>query len=180
MPVEILTFEKMVLKDIESLSTKRSYVKFNLTYDENIGLKDLREKHDIVIKAAVKGGGIVSQDIKDYQHEILRQLSDKNCYKEINADPTKQLRAEILELTTRGLDLGHDKVSRALCVISTNIGYMGPARIPLQACDAHERSGPDGEPSLHGPSAFSGIIPLPFDNGRLYTVIGSPMDQSLN
>ncbi|KAJ1107877.1 hypothetical protein NDU88_005264 [Pleurodeles waltl] len=75
---------------------------------------------------------------------------------------------------------GHDKVSRALCVVSTNIGYTGPARTPLQVRDAHELSGPDGEPSLHGPSAFSGIIPLPFDNGRLYTVIGSPKDQSLN
>ncbi|KAJ1128634.1 hypothetical protein NDU88_007009 [Pleurodeles waltl] len=63
-----------------------NYVKYNLSYEENLALK---KKHDIAIKAADKGGGIVLQDLKDYKHEILSQLSDKNCYREIGSDPMK-------------------------------------------------------------------------------------------
>ncbi|KAJ1200644.1 hypothetical protein NDU88_004465 [Pleurodeles waltl] len=81
MPVEILTFEKMVLKDVETLSKGRDYTRFNLTYEENMALQDLKQRRDVVIKAADKGGGIVLQDIDNYKREIRRQLSDQDCYK---------------------------------------------------------------------------------------------------
>ncbi|KAJ1159325.1 hypothetical protein NDU88_011992 [Pleurodeles waltl] len=105
MPVEILTFEKMVLKDVETLSKEMNYIKFNLTYGENMALQGLKQRRDVIIKAADKGGGIVLQDIDNYKQEILRQLSDQDCYKISTIDPTKQLSKEILELTTKGFDL---------------------------------------------------------------------------
>ncbi|KAJ1219193.1 hypothetical protein NDU88_006764 [Pleurodeles waltl] len=103
---EILTFEKMVLKDVETLSKGRNYTRFNFTYEENMALQGLKQRRDVVIKAADKVGGIVLQDIGNYKQEILRQLSDQDCYKTSTTDPTKQLSKEILELTTKGFDLG--------------------------------------------------------------------------
>ncbi|KAJ1119719.1 hypothetical protein NDU88_007904 [Pleurodeles waltl] len=77
MPNDILVLEKPVMKDIKTLSGKRKYVKYNLTFDEYIAINSLKKTSEIIIKAADKSGDMVIQDISDYRNEILTQLNDE-------------------------------------------------------------------------------------------------------
>ena len=58
-------------------------------------LKDLMERHDIIICKAVNGGAVVIMDVKDYIQEAERQLSDEKFYKKLPTNPTS-LHAELV------------------------------------------------------------------------------------
>ena len=49
----------------------------------------MKNRTDIVIKPADKGGALVIMNSKDYLKEGLRQLNDTNYYEKLNKDPTE-------------------------------------------------------------------------------------------
>ena len=51
-------------------------------------MKNLKDREDIVITNADKGGAVVILNKDDYQKEATRQLSDKSSYKKLASDPT--------------------------------------------------------------------------------------------
>lgn len=84
----ILTFERLVLKNLQRIEADRAKVKHNLMRQQRILLKELGEDSSIVIKPANKGGGIVILDRAVYKSEALRQLNDQTSYLRIDQDPT--------------------------------------------------------------------------------------------
>ena len=55
-------------------------IRWNLSKDEKVALKDLSKRHDIIITNAGKGGAVVVMDLNDYIREAKRQLNDpRNC-----------------------------------------------------------------------------------------------------
>ena len=78
----------------------------NLSDGERVALKNLRQKPDIVIKPADKGGAVVVQNIDDYIKEGERQLTDSTFYQHLPSDPTmvNNQRIDLLleSLHTRG------------------------------------------------------------------------------
>ena len=62
----------------------------NLTNNEVEAIRSLRERDDIVIKKADKGGAVVVWDKELYIREGLRQLADENFYKQLDSNDTDQ------------------------------------------------------------------------------------------
>ncbi len=58
----------------------------NMSNDEYKAINSLSQNHQITIKKADKGSNIVVMDTKDYIHEGLRQLSDKESYEGTDED----------------------------------------------------------------------------------------------
>ena len=62
----------------------------NLNKKEIQALNDLKERDDIVITNADKGGAIVISDVQDYVKEANRQLSNKKHYQKLPTNPTTE------------------------------------------------------------------------------------------
>ena len=80
--------EKELLVDEYNNCNKRKPPRSNLTNEERTALNSLKQRTDIIISAADKGGAIVIQDIHDYIKEANRQLNDESTYKQVPEDPT--------------------------------------------------------------------------------------------
>ena len=105
-PVEVLTFEKMVLKDLTTIQNTFQFVPYNISLDERKALNELKSETNLIIKPADKGGGIVLQNRDDYTSEILQQLNNTEHYIRLPKDPTSDIQSEIQKLTSAGRDSG--------------------------------------------------------------------------
>ena len=77
------------VKDEVKNWSKKKPTRDNLTKSEREALNNLKNRTDIVIKPADKGGALVIMNSKDYLKEGLRQLNDTNYYQKLNKDPTE-------------------------------------------------------------------------------------------
>ena len=64
--------------------------KKNLNKKEREVLEALKNRTDIIITNADKGGALVINDVKAYLSEANRQLSNKDHYKKLNYNPTSE------------------------------------------------------------------------------------------
>lgn len=55
-PAEILTFEKMVLKDFEQLKQTKAFIPYNISSTEKKAIETLKGLDSLIIKSADKGG----------------------------------------------------------------------------------------------------------------------------
>lgn len=85
----VKTFIEAITNDIEKLPDTNVKRKYNLTKAERQALEELKERNDIIITNADKGGAVVIQDTKDYVEEANRQLNDTNFYKRCERDLTE-------------------------------------------------------------------------------------------
>ena len=60
----------------------------NLSKKEEKAMNDLKNRENIVICRADKGGAVVITDVDDYVSEANRQLSDQRFYKKVEENPT--------------------------------------------------------------------------------------------
>ena len=79
----------------------------NLTKEERIGMRTLRENPQITIQKADKGSAVVVMNTTDYLREGYRQLQDEQFYQKIPEDITNKISNNILEHLTemRSLNL---------------------------------------------------------------------------
>ena len=85
----VQTFIEASSNDIETEKVKEvKLAKRNLTSEEITALNQLKNRDDIVISNADKGGAVVIQDIKEYLREAKKQLKSTENYKENIKDPT--------------------------------------------------------------------------------------------
>ena len=83
-------FQRSIKQEI--LKSKPKKVKHNnLSKQERIGLKQLRDNPDIVIKKADKGSAVVVMNTTHYLREGYRQLQDTNFNQKIPHDITNQI-----------------------------------------------------------------------------------------
>ena len=82
-------FITAVERDILNLTPEP--VRDNLTTRERHALKQLRQRTDIIIKAADKGSGTVIMDRDCYINECLRQLNDSKFYRRLETDITSDI-----------------------------------------------------------------------------------------
>ena len=97
----------------------------NLTKEERIGLKELTDNPEIIIKKADKGSAVVVMNTRDYLREGYRQLSDTKYYTQLKQDPTKSVCEKITEtlvsMRNRGLITAENE---HLSPINTTIGHF--------------------------------------------------------
>ena len=67
----------------------------NLSGTGRAAIRELREREDIIIRKADKGGAIVVLDTYDYISEAELQLSNETFYKEVKDDPTELFKQEL-------------------------------------------------------------------------------------
>ena len=60
----------------------------NLTKKEELALEGLKNRTDLVICKADKGGAVVLMEVGDYITEAERQLTDRSFYKKVQENPT--------------------------------------------------------------------------------------------
>ena len=63
----------------------------NQTQNERTSMTDLREREDIIITKADKGGAVVFVDVKDYIKVAERQLNNTQNYRKLQEDPTEKI-----------------------------------------------------------------------------------------
>lgn len=96
----LITFEKLVLRDLNIVESNRPKYKNNLSRHEFSLLNNLKQDPDIVIKPADKGGGLVIMDTEMYKAEAYRQLNDITSYQQIDHDPTRSI-ARLINVTVQ-------------------------------------------------------------------------------
>ncbi|XP_078583735.1 uncharacterized protein LOC144866254 [Branchiostoma floridae x Branchiostoma japonicum] len=99
----IMAVEKEILEHKEP--SPRLF-KTNITDAERTALAELSRRTDIIIKPADKGSAVVIMKREDYIQEALRQLSNKDHYKNIDSCPTEEhaalVRTTLLKLLNEG------------------------------------------------------------------------------
>jgi hypothetical protein len=71
-------------KDGQNVSSNRK----NLSKNETKALNDLKNREDIIISKADKGGACVIMDVDNYISEADRQLKDERFYRKVDENPT--------------------------------------------------------------------------------------------
>ncbi|CAJ0946809.1 unnamed protein product, partial [Ranitomeya imitator] len=101
------SFDMLVSRDIRKYNTKNmQYLPNNLNTQERKAIKDLQTNHNIVVRPADKGGGIVILDHSMYHQESIRLLSDPITYKKLRYDPTTQYIIKLSALAYKGKSKG--------------------------------------------------------------------------
>lgn len=78
--------------------------RFNLSKEEKLALKSLRENMEIVIRQADKGGGVVVQNYEDYNAEAMKILSDMEYYSKISEDPFSNIEKKFVNFIKKACD----------------------------------------------------------------------------
>ena len=98
-------FIKKCRHDVHKLKSNCNTKLSNLSKEEWTALINLKNRNDLVLKAADKGGATVVWRTDLYQQEALRQLSDQTFYIKVNKDLTsanqKIVKDTIQELVTK-------------------------------------------------------------------------------
>ena len=84
--------------EVNKLNFKRHLVTDNLTPGERAALISLRQRTDIVIMPADKGGAVVVWDRKVYKQEAERQLSVSTFYERLDRDFTVDYNKRVCEV----------------------------------------------------------------------------------
>lgn len=95
----INAYVDMLRHDFQSIRKQRPKLKRdNLSTDERKALISLKNRTDIVIKPADKGGAVVIQDLESYVAEGYRQLNDDKFYTKLDSDLTAQHEMQVNNL----------------------------------------------------------------------------------
>lgn len=94
-------FKKMVEEDLRNL--RRKDRKGKHTWD---AIKKLGERHEVIIRPADKGGGLVILDKKDYQEEMENLLKVENTYQRLRSNPKKKYQRKLKTFIDKGKKLG--------------------------------------------------------------------------
>ena len=93
--------------DVLKLMNKPSQISSNLSSSERQTLKSLKNREDIVITKADKGGKVVVMDREKYIENCEGQLNDNEFYTKVDQDPTtniiNEIQLEIKEMTDKKL-----------------------------------------------------------------------------
>ena len=92
--------------EVNKLNFKRHLVTDNLTPGERAALISLRQRPDIVIKPADKGGAVVVWDRNLYKQEAERQLSDSTFYERLDRDFTVDYNKTVCEVVKEAITKG--------------------------------------------------------------------------
>ena len=83
----IESFQKQIDQNPSEATPRNTY---NLSTEERLALQQLRQKNDIIIIKADKGGAVTILSLEDYIADAYKQLNNTQCYKKLTYDPTKQ------------------------------------------------------------------------------------------
>lgn len=93
-------FKKLVTTELEQLPIRKVYEQRDLRR----GLETLKNRTNIVIRPADKGGGIVVLSLDQYKGEMNRLLEVSDTYRLLTSNPSKSVREELERIIRYGID----------------------------------------------------------------------------
>ena len=93
----------------------------NVTLDERLALKELRQDENIMILPADKGRATVLLDTSEYENKMSVLLSDMSTYKVLTRDPTPALQRKM-----NGVILKLKKENRITPKVYNRLTLWGP------------------------------------------------------
>ena len=125
---------------------KDNYVCSNLSQSELSGMKWLQKKiteERIAIVQADKGGAIIITTPELLRKKVLEKLNDENLYEKLEADPTKELHKELVDLWIYGKEnnIVTSKEAKDIMGISNNMNADGTAPTNRLSTLPHYRPG---------------------------------------
>lgn len=100
----IEVFKNLVQTDLDKLPSKEKKTKKDII--EYRAVKSLKEKGDLIITPADKGGGLVLLSKESYISELNQQLNDTTTYLRLKGDPLARFKKELLVLLEDGKQKG--------------------------------------------------------------------------
>ena len=95
-PSKVLaTYISAMKKDVSDMMNKPNYENPNMTVEEREALKSLKEREDVIIQSADKGGKVVVMNRSEYTEKCNLDLSNGKFYKVMQSDPTPRYVEEI-------------------------------------------------------------------------------------
>ena len=82
----------------KNINNKNNKLKCNITVEEKLALKELREEEDLIIINADKGRCTVLMDKDDYDKKMFNLLSDENTYTKLKKDPTITYKNKMIKI----------------------------------------------------------------------------------
>uniref|UniRef100_A0A8C5Q3U2 Reverse transcriptase domain-containing protein n=1 Tax=Leptobrachium leishanense TaxID=445787 RepID=A0A8C5Q3U2_9ANUR len=109
-------FVKLVTNEINELEIIPWKKEQNLSREERIALRELKNEKSIEIKASDKGGNIVIMSKPDYKDMCLRIINDPEGYTLLTFNPTEKYFLELDKLLQKGVMDGHisDELKKSL------------------------------------------------------------------
>ena len=117
-PSDVLaTYISAVKKDVTEAMNKPNYIKPNMTIEEREALGSLKNRKEIVIQQADKGGKVVVMDRNEYINKCKEDLGNTVFYEEMDSDPTaeyvEKVKSAVDDLKTQ--DVISEKDVKFLC-----------------------------------------------------------------
>ena len=104
-------------KEVAQLNFQQRVPKMNLSREELNALVALKQRTDIAIKPADKGGAVVVWDRALYIQEAERQLSDTNFYQRVDHDLTMEHQAEVVSVVEDAITKGELPASASNLIV---------------------------------------------------------------
>ena len=104
-------------KEVGQLNFQQRVPKMNLSREELNALVALKQRTDIAIKPANKGGAVVVWDRALYIQEAERQLSDTNFYQRVDHDLTMEHQAEVVSVVEDAITKGELPASASNLIV---------------------------------------------------------------
>ncbi|XP_041981008.1 uncharacterized protein LOC121734461 [Aricia agestis] len=96
---------EVIRQDIAVILRKSKLPKSNITTEERLALKQLRNNNDILVLRADKGNATVVMSTEEYVQKIRSLLSDTNVYKQVSYNPTASVTRRIRTLIHENKDV---------------------------------------------------------------------------
>jgi hypothetical protein len=97
----ILKFAELLKSELIDLPTNSKGREFNISRKHRVALNRIRQRKDIIIKPADKGGGICILTPEQYTKEAYSQLYNDQHYKELHSDPMNSIQTKIRNTITK-------------------------------------------------------------------------------
>ena len=83
----IESYQRQIDQNLPATTPRKTY---NLSVEEQLALQQLKQRNDIIIIKADKGGAVTILNLEDYITDAYKQLNNTQCYKKLTHDPTYQ------------------------------------------------------------------------------------------
>ena len=116
----VQTYIQSVQNDLSNFEQPESHNRPNLSKGELEAMEALKDRDDIIISKADKGGGVVIQDVDDYVAEANRQLNNPEFYEKVDRDLTPEHSSRVNEAVNQLAAEGLISEKTAKCLHAKN------------------------------------------------------------
>ena len=145
-------------REVNQIDFERKLTRHNLSYDEQHALRKLKNRTDVVIKQADKGGAFVVWRMDLYIAEANRHLEDQRFYEKIPSDATQSSQQQVQSFIETAIE------SNQLPPSATNLIVEHPRTSKFYLLPKIQRPGNPGRPIVSACSCPTELLAVYLDH----------------